>query len=164
MLQSLVNDDQFNRLIGVFVYHRSVSIPTNTTGQTSATIVSSKPTRGRSSFSKMVTDSNSTGSSGVANVSNRRSVNVLNYQNHVKQVAVYMNEDIFRFQVQYMAMYYDLNLILKHENEDYARSSGGLSSPLYRQVKQFGPLDSGALTATPLVLFTADFNNFIVRI
>lgn len=109
MLQTLTNDDHFNRLIGVFVYHRSVASAANVSSLSNATSSTSSPVpasstskgnKAKSSSSKASADTSATAPVATSNtVGGRRVVNVLNYQNHVKQVTVYANEDIFRFQV-----------------------------------------------------------------
>jgi paired amphipathic helix protein Sin3a len=109
MFQGLTNDDNFNRLIGIFVYQRSIA---NTTVVASAQVTSNSSAPSTQSTSKKskvsksaaavtaVTASIPTTETTSSAVGGRRAVNVMYYFNHVKQMTAFGYEDLYRFQVR----------------------------------------------------------------
>lgn len=128
MFQGLTNDDHFNRLIGIFVYQRSIA---NTTVVASAPVATNsapvnQPSKKSKSSAKSSSHSSAVATSAAADhhgslaqaaPGGRRAVNVVHYLNHIKQMTAFGYEDLYRFQV--LSLYHMLHPSLTYFLRSY---------------------------------------------
>jgi hypothetical protein len=100
-LQAMTNDDNVNKLIGLFVYHRcrGIAAAASSTSTSASTSVTTSSTTSSAVSPLTVSTSASASPTSTASVAAAAAVDPVLYHNHVNQILGHTMEEVYRLQL-----------------------------------------------------------------